>query len=67
MQAWFARIAGRVADWAGSSWAFCLAVLVILVWAVTGPLFGFSDTWQLVIKAGDMAWQPVRYQSSERS
>ena len=52
MQAWFARIAGRVADWAGSSWAFCLAALVIIVWAVTGPVFGFSDTWQLVINTG---------------
>ena len=52
MQAWFARIAGRVADWAGSSWAFCLAALVIIVWAATGPVFGFSDTWQLVINTG---------------
>ena len=52
MQAWFARIAGRVANWAGSSWAFCLAALVILGWAVSGPLFGFSDTWQLVINTG---------------
>ena len=52
MQAWFARIAGRVADWAGSSWAFCLAALVIIVWAITGPVFGFSDTWQLVINTG---------------
>src|ERR671938_1465074 len=52
MTAWFAKIAGRVADWAGSSWAFCLAALVILVWAATGPLFHFSDTWQLVINTG---------------
>jgi low affinity Fe/Cu permease len=52
MTAWFARIAGRVANWAGSSWAFCLAALVILVWAISGPLFGFSDTWQLVINTG---------------
>ena len=34
---------------AGSSWAFALAVLVIVVWGATGPLFRFSDTWQLVI------------------
>jgi len=39
-------------DWVGSSWAFGAAVLVILVWAGTGPLFGFSDTWQLVINTG---------------
>jgi low affinity Fe/Cu permease len=33
----------------GSAWAFCGAVLVILVWLVTGPTFHFSDTWQLII------------------
>jgi low affinity Fe/Cu permease len=36
----------------GSSWAFSLAVLVVVVWLVTGPLFHFSDTWQLVINTG---------------
>jgi low affinity Fe/Cu permease len=36
----------------GSPWAFILAVCVIVTWAVTGPLFGFSDTWQLVINTG---------------
>src|SRR5687767_244441 len=39
---WTAHAAGRPAT-------FLLAVLVILLWAITGPLFGFSDTWQLVI------------------
>ena len=38
--------------WAGSSWALGIAVLVIIVWVITGPLFGFSDTWQLVINTG---------------
>jgi low affinity Fe/Cu permease len=38
-----------VTRWAGSSWAFGSAFLVILVWAVLGPIFRFSDTWQLVI------------------
>jgi low affinity Fe/Cu permease len=38
-----------VAHWAGSSWAFSLALLSLIVWLVSGPLFGFSDTWQLVI------------------
>jgi low affinity Fe/Cu permease len=43
----------RVATmWTGSSWAFALAVLVIVAWLVTGPLFHFSDTWQLVINTG---------------
>ena len=36
----------------GSPWSFLLAVLVILAWAVTGPIFHFSDTWQLVINTG---------------
>ncbi len=36
----------------GSSWAFILAVLIILVWGITGPLFHYSDTWQLVINTG---------------
>jgi low affinity Fe/Cu permease len=44
--------AHRATVWTGSSGAFALAVLVIVVWALTGPLFGFSDTWQLVINTG---------------
>jgi len=42
----------QVTAWAGSSSAFALALLVIVVWAATGPLFHFSDTWQLVINTG---------------
>ena len=42
----FARIA---TEWAGSSWALALAGATILVWATTGPFYGYSDTWQLVI------------------
>jgi len=34
---------------AGSAWAFVLAILAVIVWAVTGPLFGYSNTWQLAI------------------
>ena len=49
---WLERMSGKVTAWAGSSWAFGLAVGVVLVWAVTGPIFGFSDTWQLVINTG---------------
>jgi low affinity Fe/Cu permease len=45
----FNRFAARTAGRAGNSSTFVLAVLVIAGWAVTGPLFGFSDTWQLVI------------------
>jgi low affinity Fe/Cu permease len=46
------RMSGRATAWAGSSWAFALAAGVIVVWMVTGPVFGFSDTWQLVINTG---------------
>ena len=36
----------------GSSWAFIFSVVIILVWAITGPMFHYSDTWQLVINTG---------------
>jgi low affinity Fe/Cu permease len=45
----FRRISCKVAECVGSYWAFCLSILVIALWAGTGPLFHFSDTWQLVI------------------
>ena len=45
----FTRFAKRTSTLTGRPATFILAVLVIVVWAVTGPLFGFSDTWQLVI------------------
>lgn len=48
----FRKFAQRTSKMVGSSWAFILAVLIILVWAVTGPLFHYSDTWQLVINTG---------------
>ena len=52
MQERFAHFARLVSTLAGKPIAFMLAVAVIIVWAVTGPLFGFSDTWQLVINTG---------------
>ena len=45
----FLRRAARVTNAAGSPYALVIAAAVILTWLVTGPLFGFSDTWQLVI------------------
>src|SRR5260221_12504632 len=48
----FARFAKATARQSGHPVTFALAVLVILVWAVTGPIFKFSDTWQLVINTG---------------
>jgi low affinity Fe/Cu permease len=41
-----------VTKWTGSTMAFALASLTIIVWAVTGPIFGYSNTWQLVINTG---------------
>ena len=45
-------LARRVTEWTGGSWAFAVALATILVWGVTGPVFRFSDTWQLVINTG---------------
>jgi len=48
----FGRLAGRASRATGSALAFTVAALIVLVWLVTGPLFGFSDTWQLAINTG---------------
>lgn len=48
----FRKVANKVSVIAGSASAFSVALLVIVAWAVTGPLFNFSDTWQLVINTG---------------
>jgi low affinity Fe/Cu permease len=48
----FHKFATGSAKVMGSAWSFIIAVGVIFVWAVTGPLFAFSDTWQLVINTG---------------
>jgi low affinity Fe/Cu permease len=52
MQEFFHRFAARTSALVGSSWAFVLAAVVVVTWAVSGPLFHFSDTWQLVINTG---------------
>ncbi len=49
---WFARLALTTSRVSGRPSTFLLAVAVVIVWAVTGPLFNFSDTWQLVINTG---------------
>src|SRR5690242_9713568 len=51
-RSWFTRFAKATSRAAGQPATFCGAVAVIVVWAVSGPLFGFSDTWQLVINTG---------------
>jgi low affinity Fe/Cu permease len=48
----YGDVAKRVAHWCGRPGTFLLAVGVILVWILTGPIFGYSDTWQLVINTG---------------
>jgi low affinity Fe/Cu permease len=45
----FRIFAQRTAEWVGTPQAFVLALALIVLWAVTGPLFGYSDTWQLVV------------------
>jgi low affinity Fe/Cu permease len=48
----FTQIASRVAHAAGKPTTFIFCCLVIVAWAVTGPVFGFNDTWQLIINTG---------------
>jgi low affinity Fe/Cu permease len=50
--AWLENFSRRVTAWSGSSLAIGLATLTIIVWAASGPLFHYSDTWQLVINTG---------------
>lgn len=49
---WFRKAATYVAHAMGSPWAFATAVLVVLAWAISGPFFGFSEVWQLIINTG---------------
>jgi low affinity Fe/Cu permease len=48
----FAKVAGKTSQAAGSFWTFSVALLIVLVWAATGPFFDYSETWQLVINTG---------------
>lgn len=52
MRRLFEKFAQAVAGWAGRPPAFVLALTIIIVWGVTGPIFNYSDTWQLVINTG---------------
>ncbi len=52
LNAWFGRVAQATATFAGRPAVFLLAVAVVVIWAASGPLFGYSDTWQLVINTG---------------
>jgi low affinity Fe/Cu permease len=48
----FRRFARYTSNLLGSSWAFCAAVVIVVLWAVSGPYFGYSDAWQLTINTG---------------
>lgn len=52
MNEFFRKFAHRISEIVGSAWAFIAAVVIIVAWGASGPLFGFSDTWQLVINTG---------------
>ncbi|HEX4695379.1 low affinity iron permease family protein [Sphingomonas sp.] len=52
MERIFESVAGRVAGWAGRPPAFIFALTILVVWAVTGPMSHYSDTWQLIINTG---------------
>jgi low affinity Fe/Cu permease len=52
VEEWFANLAGKISQATGSFWTFSIALLVVLVWAATGPIFHYSETWQLVINTG---------------
>ena len=49
---WFTRVAKKTAHYTGRPIAFGLAAGTILIWLITGPIFGYSDTWQLIINTG---------------
>src|SRR5688572_6342038 len=51
-QSGFSKISNNITQWTGSSMAFGIAAALILLWIITGPIFNFSDTWQLVINTG---------------
>lgn len=51
-RSWFTRLAKTTAQITGRPWVFALAAGTIVAWLITGPIFGFSDTWQLIINTG---------------
>ena len=52
MQELFRKFSHTISYLVGTPWAFIIAITIIIMWSITGPLFGFSDTWQLVINTG---------------
>lgn len=52
LSGFFNRFAAKITKITGGVYAFIIAIVIVIVWAVTGPIFKFSDTWQLVINTG---------------
>ena len=52
MNEFFRKFSSVTSEIVGSSWSFIAAVLIIIIWGASGPAFGYSDTWQLVINTG---------------
>lgn len=48
----FSKFATAIADWSGKPVTFVLAVALVLIWAISGPFFGYSENWQLIINTG---------------
>jgi len=51
-QNFFERVSNQITCWTGSLWAFTTAFAIVIIWGISGPIFHFSDTWQLVINTG---------------
>ena len=49
---WFGKVSSEASQLLGSRWAFAVAILIVIVWAATGRMFHYSDTWQLIINTG---------------
>ncbi|WP_367866437.1 low affinity iron permease family protein [Pedobacter sp. WC2423] len=51
-ESFFEKIATKITCWTGSSAAFGIALAIVIIWGISGPVFKYSDTWQLVINTG---------------
>lgn len=48
----FHKLSVKISNKLGNAWAFFIAIFIIFIWVLTGPIFGYSDTWQLIINTG---------------
>ena len=63
----FADIATAIAQQSGRPITFLLAALIIIVWAVSGPIFHYSDTWQLIINTGTQAGNGAQKNANKKA